>query len=67
MLDQILITYISQESDIPESQLRGSANFWEAYRDLAEEEDYTLKDIIAYVEELAYRGDLRFSWDKEGE
>jgi hypothetical protein len=66
MLDDILITHISQESDVPEWQLRNNTNFWEAYRDLTEEEDYHLEDIIEYVQELAYRGELQFSWDAQG-
>lgn len=65
MLDNILIGHIADQTDVPEWQLRNNANFWEAYRDLTEEEDYHLADIIEYVEELAYRGELQFSWELE--
>ena len=59
-LNNILIGKIAYDSDISEEQLRGLPVFWE----MLESEDFTVSSTVEYLEELAYRGELRFNFEE---
>lgn len=60
-LNNILIGKIAYDSDISEEQLRALPVFWE----MLESEDFTVAGTVEYLEELAYRGELRFNFEEK--
>jgi hypothetical protein len=57
-LGEILLTKVSYDTDIPESELRSEPRFWNYWTEylVTADDDWTLTDVIEYALELAYNG-----------
>ena len=62
-LTDILVQKVAYDSDISEEQLRAHPMFWDCMND----DETTIAETVEYMEELAYRGELRFNFETDEE
>lgn len=62
-LTDILVQKVANDSDISEEQLRAHSMFWDCMND----DEMTIAETVEYMEELAYRGELRFNFEIDEE
>ena len=60
MLDQILLTKVAYDTDIPEWLLRNTPKFWNYWLDylMSDDSKFTLDSVIEYTLELAFNGEF---------
>jgi len=60
MLDEILLTKISYDTDIPEWKLRHTPKFWDYWLDYlsSTDDDFTMAEVFDFTMEMVFNGEF---------